>query len=249
MNKMNWNLQGKKALITGGTRGIGRATVDMMCDLGAEVLAVARTRPDDFPERAGIHFLAGEVGRTADRAEWLDWVQNRWEKLDILVNNAGTNIRKAAHAFTEEEIHTVLNTNLMSAFELTRASLPLLTAAGNASVVMVSSVAGSVDVGTGAPYGMSKAAMIQLSRNLGGEWAKHGIRVNTVSPWYIDTPLAAPVLAQPERLERILMRTPIQRVGRPEEVAAAISFLCMDLAGYITGQNLAVDGGMLAWGL
>ena len=91
--------------------------------------------------------------------------------------------------------------------------------------------------------------MIQLSRNLAVEWAEHGIRVNTVSPWYTDTPLVETVLKQPDRLQRIIDKTPMSRVAQPEEVAAAAAFLAMDKASYITGIELVVDGGMLSKGL
>jgi NAD(P)-dependent dehydrogenase (short-subunit alcohol dehydrogenase family) len=96
---------------------------------------------------------------------------------------------------------------------------------------------------------MTKAAIIQFSKHLAAEWAKDGIRVNTVSPWYIQTPLTESVLSQPDRLEKILARTPMNRVGQPEEVASLVAYLSMDNASYITGQNIMVDGGMSVKGL
>ena len=96
---------------------------------------------------------------------------------------------------------------------------------------------------------MTKAAMTQMTYNMACEWAKDGIRVNTVAPWYIDTPLARPVLNDPVALEAILDRTPMGRVGRPAEVGAVAAFLCMDASSYITGQSIAVDGGFLRAGL
>jgi Tropinone reductase 1 len=168
--------------------------------------------------------------------------------LHVLVNNVGTNIRKKFTEYQEEEYRKLFETNLFAMVELTRASHDLLLKSGNASVINIASVAGSIDVQSGPPYGMTKASIIQLGRHLAVEWAP-AIRINTVSPWYIQTPLTEPVLSQPDRLERILSRTPMGRVGRPEEVAGIVAFLAMDQAGYITGQNIFVDGGMTSKGL
>jgi Tropinone reductase 1 len=126
--------------------------------------------------------------------------------------------------------------------------LPVLREQAPACVVNNASVAGLTHLRTGAPYGMSKAAMIQLTRNLAVEWAPWDIRVNAVAPWYIDTPLARQVLADPDYERQVLERTPMGRVGRPEEVARAIAFLCMPASAYVTGQTLAVDGGFSVYG-
>jgi Tropinone reductase 1 len=116
-------------------------------------------------------------------------------------------------------------------------------------MINIASVAGSIDIQSGPPYGMTKAAIIQLAKHLAVEWAQDNIRVNTVSPWYIDTPLAQPVLTDPERLKKIIERTPMKRVGQPEEIASLVAFLAMDKSSYITGQNINVDGGMMSKGL
>ena len=108
---------------------------------------------------------------------------------------------------------------------------------------MISSVAGLRHVKSGAPYGMTKAAMDQMSRNLAVEWAPDNIRVNSIAPWYIRTPLAAEVLKDPAYLQEVLDCTPSGRIGEPAEVAGIVAFLCMPLAGFITGQTIAVDGG------
>ena len=247
-----WNLQGKKALITGGTKGIGLAIAKEFLDLGAEVLVVARDTQNikgKVKNSANLFTMDGDVCDFAFREALLQRVAQNWGKLDVLVNNVGTNVRKKLVAYSEEEYRKLFETNLFSAVEISRLAHPLLKASGHASVVNIASVAGTFDVQTGPPYGMTKAAIIQLTRHLAAEWAEDNIRINCVSPWYIETPLTEAVLSQPERLVKILDRTPMQRVGKPEEVAGLVAFLCMDKASYITGQNIMVDGGMSVKGL
>ena len=193
--------------------------------------------------------LAGDVTDPSFRQRLLDAVSAKWTHVDVLVNNVGTNVRKKLAEYEEEEYRQIFETNLFSVTEVCRLFYPLLKNAGGASVINIASVAGSLDVLSGPPYGMTKAAIIQLGRHLAVEWAPDRIRVNTVSPWYIQTPLTEPVLLQPDRLQKILDRTPLARVGQPDEVAAAVAFLAMDHASYITGQNLMVDGGMSVKGL
>jgi Tropinone reductase 1 len=176
-------------------------------------------------------------------------VASTWGALDILVNNVGTNIRKPSLAFTDDEYRTVIDTNLTSAWELTRLLQPSLKASGRAAVVNIGSVAGMRAVGSGAVYAMSKAALAHLTRYLACEWARDGIRVNMVAPWYTRTPLAGPVLGQPDVLAAIVDKTPMGRVAEPEEIAAMVAFLCLPAASYVTGQEIAVDGGFSVFGV
>ena len=252
----SWTLEGKCALVTGGTKGIGWAIAEEFLLLGAEVFIVARNAEDvemrlaewkrrDLP----AYGLRADVTVEADRAAMIAAVEQRWGRLDVLVNNVGMNIRKPFAEYEEAEYRSIFETNLFSVLAITQLCFPLLQRGRGASVVNISSVAASVDVRSGAPYGMTKAAELQLTRSLAVEWAPLGIRVNAVSPWYTRTPLAEPVLRQPERLEGILRRTPLGRIAEMEELAAAAAFLAMDKSSYITGQNIVVDGGMMAGAL
>lgn len=253
----NWHLKGKRALITGATKGIGRAIAEEFLDLGAEILIVARNEKDVFDAVADwqkqgykVYGCAADVAKSADRLKIMEQIKAVFgESLDILVNNVGTNVRKQLIDYQEDEYRQIFETNLFSVIEMCRLCFPFLKNGVGANVVNVASVAGFVDVLSGPPYGMTKAAEIQLTRHLGVEWASTGIRVNAISPWYTATPLTVPVLTNPERLEQIIARTPLSRVAEPEEMAAAVAFLAMDKASYITGQNLIVDGGMSVKGL
>ncbi len=252
-----WRLDGRTALVTGSSRGIGLAVARELADRGADLLLVARdgerleqSRAElasAFPARSVLAFAA-DVGSNEDRLDLFDWINDLGCGLDLLINNVGGNVRKPLLEIALDEVRAVLETNLLSAFELCRLAYPRLCLHGQAAIVNVGSVSGLTHVRTGAPYAMSKAALTQLTRNLACEWAPDGIRVNAVAPWYIRTERTGPALADPDYLEQVLERTPMARIGEPEEVAGAVAFLCLPVASYITGETIAVDGGFLRYG-
>lgn len=257
MERSRWRLDGQLALVTGGSAGIGRAIARELLGFGADVLLAARNAApletvreelaEEFPERAVSAFVA-DVAVDEQRRELLDWVEDFGEGLHVLVNNAGGNLTRAATDYSEDEWRQIFEVNLFSAFELSRYAHPLLARHAASSIVNVGSVSGITHVRSGAPYGMSKAAMHQMTRNLAVEWAEDGVRVNAVAPWYIRTRRTHDKLADPDYLDEVLLRTPMGRVGEPEEVAAAVAFLCLPASSYITGECIAVDGGFLRFG-
>jgi Tropinone reductase 1 len=250
-----WSLHGKRAVVTGGTKGIGKAIAEELARFGAEVSILARSSNDlqtvqqQFAQAGlNVHTIECDVADARARARCIELLSEADRPLHILVNNVGTNIRKRTVEYSADEVDFLLRTNLLSAFDLTKGLHPLLALAGGAAVVNVASTNGLTYARTGAPYSMTKAALIHLSRYWAVEWAGDGIRVNSVAPWYIRTPLTEGVLGNEAYYHEVLLRTPMKRVGTPEEVAHAVTFFCMPASSYITGQCLAVDGGFTQYG-
>ncbi|MCU0340364.1 MAG: SDR family oxidoreductase [Spirosomaceae bacterium] len=243
-----WNLENKTALVTGGSKGIGKAIVAEFLALGASVVAVARNQRElDALQTAyptdKLRVMSADMSQREDIAR----VVASLAQLDILVNNVGMNIRKKAPDFADGEFEKIVQTNQFSAYELTRKCYPLLQES-KGCVVSVASVSGLTHIRSGVIYGMTKAAIVQMTRNLAIEWGSVGIRVNAVAPWYVLTPLTEGVLADEAFYQDVLKRSPLGRIAQPEEVAAAVAFLAMDKASYISGQTLAVDGGFTVFG-
>ncbi len=243
-----WNLSGKKALVTGGTKGIGRAIVKEFTNLGCQVFCVSRSSEDieKIIYESGPAMVSGmraDISRPEERNDLFSTVREKWDRLDVLVNNAGMNIRKPTLEYSDDEYGKIMDTNLRPALDLCRLFHQMLKKSDQGNIINISSVAGQTSVRTGVVYGMSKSALIHMTRYLSAEWAADGIRVNAVAPWYIHTPLAETVLQNQSYREEVISRTPMRKIGMPQDVAAVAAFLCMPAAAYITGQTINVDGG------
>ncbi len=236
------------ALVTGGSRGIGRAIAEELVALGATVTVIARTRSgiDDVVRELGVNGIVGDVTNPDDRTRIAAGIPS---PLHVLVHNAGGNIRSPLLGYDDDTVENLIALNLTAPVLFSRDLHAQLRAANGASVVHVGSVAGQVALPTGVAYAAAKAGLAQAARTLALEWARDHIRVNTVAPWYTRTPLVEPVLSRPDALAAILARTPMGRIAEPREVATAVAFLAMPASSYITGQCLAVDGGMTIQGL
>lgn len=253
----HWSLKGKKALVTGGTKGIGEGIVKEFLALGAEVFLVARTDEDvkkalkDYGAQGlPVQGLVADVSIPEDRRRIIREIRSLWDGLDILINNAGMNLRKPTLEYTVEDFEHLMAANLESAWDLCRLCHPFLKRSPAASIVNLGSVCGHQAVLTSTlPYAMSKAALEQMTRFLAAEWGPEGIRVNAVLPWYTLTPLAMEVLKDQKKREALLAHTPLNRFAECDEVARAVAFLAMSASSYITGVSLPVDGGFLSLGM
>ncbi|XP_050371112.1 tropinone reductase homolog At2g29290-like [Argentina anserina] len=249
-----WSLQGMTALVTGGTKGIGYAIVEELASLGAKVHTCARNEVQ-LNERLsgwktnGLHQVTGSVcdmASKSEREELMNGVSSLFNgKLDILINNVGTTIVKATTDYTAEDYSFIMGTNLESTYNLCQLAHPLLKASGAGSIVFISSVAGVVSLlGAGSIYAASKGAINQLAKTLACEWAKDNIRINSVAPGFIRTPMAKDLLSNQSIVEAISDRTPLGRIGEPKEISSLVAFLCLPAASYITGQTICIDGGV-----
>lgn len=252
MDKNIWDLKGKLALITGSTYGIGLSIAEEMAKLGANIIIVSRktdlvsqVTKDIGKLGVDTYGIVTDISTHKGRKQLFKTISEKFDKIDILVNNVGTNIRKKSVEYSYEEYQKILDTNMNSNFEISRFFHPFLRKSWNGCIVNVLSVAGLTHIRTGSPYGMTKAALQQLTKNLAIEWAKDNIRVNAISPWYTNTPLVKGLMENQDYYDEVIEKTPIGRIAEPEEVARVAAFLCMPASSYITGQNIVVDGGFL----
>lgn len=250
-----FDLKGKTAIVTGAGRGIGKALALGLAEAGANIAAVARTTADleqtiAEAREKGVRAYAIQADLTesaaADRIV-TETVENLGG-LHILVNNAGMNIRSKALDVTEEEWDRVVGLDLKATFFLTQAAGRYMVEQRYGRIVNIASVGGLVALRTGVAYGASKAGVIHMTRVLALEWSRHGVCINTIAPWYFRTPLTEKLLDDPEFVAEVLSRTPMARIGELEDLVGPAIFLASDAAAYISGQTIAVDGGMSVYG-
>ena len=235
------------AIVTGAASGIGRATVELLHRQGARIVAVGRGDNVEALARDDIVPVVADVAQEASAALAMQTAIEQFGRLDILVNNVGGTLwAKPYQHYAEDEIEAELRRSLLPTLWCCRAALPAMLGQGSGAIVNVSSVAtrGVNRV----PYGAAKGGVNALTACLAFETADQGIRVNAVAPWYIRTRRTSGPLSDPDYYEQVIERTPMRRIGEPEEVAAAVGFLCLPAASYITGECIAVDGGFLRHG-
>lgn len=247
-----FDLTGKVAVITGSSRGIGRASAELLAQLGAKVVISSR-KADACEEVAnGItkaggdaHVIPCNISRREEVEALISGTTKHYGKIDILVCNAAVNPYYGPLLdIKDEAFDKIMNSNVKSNIWLCALAIPQMAARGNGSVVIVSSIGGLRGSTVIGAYGISKAADFALCRSLAGEWGPQGVRVNCVAPGLVKTDFAKALWEDEERLKRRCATTPLRRIGEPNEIAGAVAYLGSDAASFMTGQTIVVDGGV-----
>jgi len=247
-----FDLGGRTAIVTGSSRGIGRAIAEALAHAGAKVVVSSRKAEACNMVVAAIAKAGGtaigvpcNVGHKDQLAALVAETRRQFGAIDILVCNAAVNPYYGPLAEIPDEAYDrTMNSNVRSNLWLCQMALPDMAARRDGAIVIVSSIAGLKGSATLGVYGISKAADFQLARNLAVEWGKHNIRVNCIAPGLIKTDFAKALWDNPDLLERRLRTTPLGRMGEPEDIAGLALFLASPSASFITGQIIIVDGGV-----
>ena len=250
-----FSLKGKKALVTGASRGIGRGIARSLAKAGASVAVNYHSKGQEAEavvaevKKLGVDSFSvqTDVSNKEQVAKMFEEVKNKFDHLNILVNNAGVVYMNPIDKITEEEWDKVLNINLKGQFFCVQEAIKIMPFGGK--IINISSIAsGGVGVGIfgGVHYTASKGGIIGMTETLAIEWAPLGINVNVVAPGAIDTPMVSSAQMPKEVMDGLLQSIPLKRMGRPEEVSAMVVFLASEDASYITGATFYVDGGWLA---
>jgi NAD(P)-dependent dehydrogenase (short-subunit alcohol dehydrogenase family) len=248
-------LAGKVALVTGGNAGIGEAIAKAFAKEGAAVVITGRRQDEldrvvsEIERQPGRAFaVAGSVTDDRHARHAVEQAVRDFGALDILVNNAGVGeFGRRLHEVDDATWARVLDVNLTGVFHMTRAAVSHMLTRQRGSIVNISSIASVVGIPMLPAYAASKGALDALTRAVAIDYAKDGIRCNVVNPGLISTPMAAPLMANPEQLDPILAQYPIRRPGTPEEVAHLVVYLASDEAAWVTGATYMIDGGMTVW--
>jgi 3-oxoacyl-[acyl-carrier protein] reductase len=240
-------LTGKKALVTGASRGIGRAIAERFIAEGAEVWGIGTREPDDLAGRMSraegkFHWITADLGNLANVEGIVNGMVKEADGFDILVNNAGITRDNLSFRMTLEDFQKVLDVNLTAVFLISRTVGRDMIRRRQGAIINMSSVVGVHGNGGQANYASSKAGLIGLTKSLAQETAGRGVRVNAIAPGYITSDMT--VSMSEESRAKMMSAIPLKRAGTPEDVAEAALFLASDSASYITGQVLSVDGGM-----
>ncbi len=251
-----FDLRGRVAIVTGGNGGIGLGMAKGLAKAGASIVVAGRNRDKNdaaVKELAALGVAAAavvaDVTQESDCRAMVAEAVDRFGRVDILINNAGTNIRKEPQDYGLAEWHTIIQTNLTSAFMCAQAVYPALKNAGGGKIINVGSMMSIFGASFAAPYGASKGGIVQMTKSLAAAWAKDNIQVNAVLPGWIDTELTRQGRKTlPGLYERVVARTPAGRWGVPEDLAGIAVFLASPASDFVTGTAIPVDGGYAAQG-
>jgi NAD(P)-dependent dehydrogenase (short-subunit alcohol dehydrogenase family) len=246
-----FDLTGRTALITGATGGIGEAVARLFAQAGA-ALVLSSNETDRLAalvaslraEGAAVEAVEADLSKLDDVRAMARQATAMAGRIDILVSNAGMEGHVGPlHQASDEAVERLLTVNLKSAMALCAELAPRMAEAGKGAIVLVASIAGVRGNKAIGLYGLSKAGLVQLARNLAVEWGPMGVRINAISPGVINTRFARPILENPDYFSRRMGLTPLRRPGEADEIAASILYLASDASGFVTGHNLIADGG------
>jgi NAD(P)-dependent dehydrogenase (short-subunit alcohol dehydrogenase family) len=249
-------LTGKTAVVVGGTSGIGRAVAHGLAEAGADVVPTSRrveqveAAASEIEERGKRSLrIVSDVSNCASLQSLLDTCIAAFGKVDILINSAGRTKKAPTADFLEEDWAAILDTNLTGTLRACQVFGRHMIERGYGRIINIASLSSFVALYEVAAYSASKAAVASLTKSLAVEWAAHGVNVNAIAPGVFRTALNQKLLDQTERGREFLLRTPMRRFGKVEELAGAAVFLASDAASFVTGEILVVDGGFLASGV
>jgi NAD(P)-dependent dehydrogenase (short-subunit alcohol dehydrogenase family) len=250
---MKIDLSGRTAVITGASRGLGKAMAMALSAAGAQIALVARDVErlqavrDAITEQGGkAAFFSGDVTSEKDVAAVARAVSEHFGHPQILINNAGINIRRLAVDFTLEEFRSVVDATLMSTFLMCRAFVPGMKGTGYGRILNMASIMGHISLPERTAYSSAKSSLFGYTRALALELAPGGVTVNTISPGPFATDMNVAIMNNPEINAQFLANLPVGRWGKVEEIGALACYLCSDLAGFITGTDILIDGGWTA---